>query len=161
MEQDKRVVSHNPEMLLNWDAHLNVEYSATVERLLYLFKYLYKGVKAVRLKISKEKQEDDGNNNNDNNNHDNDNEITKYLHGKVLCSMDAVSRILGFHTYPSPNPSVKVIKPKLESQVKYLKYRLNKECDIYIYFNRPNQLNHLKFCDFFNDYTITKKMPVR
>jgi len=44
-DDDFKVVPHNPECLLDWDAHLNVEFSGTVNHILYMFKYLYKGTK--------------------------------------------------------------------------------------------------------------------
>ena len=60
-------------------------------------------------------------------------------------------RTLGYQTYPSPDPSVNVIKAKLPADVEELLLQ-NKCCDLLIYFNRPNTLHHLKFTEFFNEY---------
>ena len=148
-EEDFRVVAHNPETLLDWDGHLNVEFSSTAKQILYMFKYLYKGVKKQAFKIQEEKNND---------NTDNDNEISLYLKGRVLCSMDAFWRILGFHTYPKPNPSVKAVKVKLPKQLEFM-YSELKNCQLLLYFLRPSQLYHLKYTEFFNSYRVDKNLP--
>jgi hypothetical protein len=150
-EIDFRVVAHNPQTLMDWDGHLNVEFSSTAKQILYMFKYLYKGVKKQVFKIEEEKNDK---------NEDNDNEISLYLKGRVLCSMDAVWRILGFHTYPRPNPSVKAIKVKLPKQLEFM-YSELKNCQLSLYFLRPPSLYHLKFTEFFNAYRVDKKLPKR
>jgi len=99
-QEDLKIVPHNPETLLDWDAHLNVEFSATVNHILYMFKYLYKGSKKQSFDLEQRNEEQE-------------NDISLYLKGRILCSMDAMSRILGFHTYPKSSPAVKTIKVKL------------------------------------------------
>ena len=39
-----------------------------------------------------------------------DDEISLYLRGRYLCSMDCYWRILGHETYPASSPAVKIIK---------------------------------------------------
>lgn len=86
---DLRIVPHHVEMLLDWDGHLNVEFSATVVYILYMFKYLYKGVKRQKINITSE---------NGDTTSEYENEVSLFLKGQILCSMDAYFRILGFHT---------------------------------------------------------------
>ena len=149
-KEDFRVVPHNADALLDWDGHLNVEFSSTVKQILYMFKYLYKGGKKQVFLIN----EDD----NDEKEESNDNEISLYLKGRVLCSMDAFWRILGFHTYPRPTPSVKSIKVKLPSQLEFMEKEL-KNSDLLFYFLRPPQLYNLKYTEFFNTYRVDRKLP--
>lgn len=103
-------------------------------------------------------------------------EIKLYIRGRYLCSMDAMWRALGmivnkqknkfniisigYQTYPSPNPSVRVIKVKTEIEVDMV-IRQNKICDIQIYFSRPNHLHHLTYSQFFQLYTYSSKKPTR
>jgi hypothetical protein len=76
-EQDIRVVPHNRELLLDWNGHINVEYCGKTYTVLYLYKYLYKGNKKTQFTISNL----DG--------VDPQDEITIYIRGRLLCSMDA------------------------------------------------------------------------
>ena len=43
-ERDFKVVPHNREILLDWDGHINIEYAGTTFTVLYLYKYLFKGI---------------------------------------------------------------------------------------------------------------------
>jgi hypothetical protein len=145
-KQDLRVVPHNDIMCLDWCGHLNVEYSGTVERVLYLYKYLYKGVKKQNVTVSSHDPEENS-----------EDEIKLFLKAQVLCSMDAVWRTLGFQTYPKSFPSVKTIKAKLPVDVDFLIAK-KQLCDLYIYFCRPAELLHFKYTDFFNTYSVTKHL---
>jgi hypothetical protein len=40
---DGMIVSHNIDMLLDWDGHINVEYAANAKSVMYLYDYLFKG----------------------------------------------------------------------------------------------------------------------
>ena len=82
-QNDFCVVPHNRTILLDWNGHANVEYSAGVRCIMYLYKYLYKGPKKASFSIHK-----------DDNNSDNapKNEISIYVKGRFLCSMDAMWR---------------------------------------------------------------------
>jgi hypothetical protein len=82
-------------------------------------------------------------------------EIKLYLDARYLCAMDAMWRILGYHTYPSPTPSVQTIKIKTESQVKQLLDE-GKSCDMLAYIHRPAHLAHLKYNELFASYLVGK-----
>jgi hypothetical protein len=148
-ERDLCVVPHNDLTTIDWDGHLNVEYSGTVQRVLYLFKYLFKGVKKQSITITNNEQQHDE--------QKEDNEVELYLKARVLCSMDAVWRTLGFHTYPKSYPSVQTISVKLPSDVEFLLAK-RQLCDLYQYFCRPAHLSHLKYTEFFNTYTVKKSL---
>ena len=97
-----KVVPHNRKILLDWNGHANVEFAGSTFLVIYLYKvamyrtfsiifqiitfilqYLYKGAKKAKLRLT---------NCDDVSNKD---EITLYLRGRYLCSMDAMWRILG------------------------------------------------------------------
>jgi hypothetical protein len=40
---DLRVVAYNLQMMMDWDSHINVEYSGSGHCAQYLYKYLFKG----------------------------------------------------------------------------------------------------------------------
>jgi hypothetical protein len=83
-------------------------------------------------------------------------EIKLYIRGRFLCSMDAVWRTLGYHTYPATDPSVITIKCKLPHQVNIL-LEQGKCCDMLLYLKRPQELSDLKFNDFFKEYDYGKE----
>ena len=147
-QEDLKIVPHNPETLLDWDAHLNVEFSATVNHILYMFKYLYKGSKKQSFDLEQRNEEQE-------------NDISLYLKGRILCSMDAMSRILGFHTYPKSSPAVKTIKVKLPEQLNHLSNVEKLSCDMLIYLKRPSPLLALKYTEFFNEYVVYRYLPKR
>ena len=78
-------------------------------------------------------------------------EINIFLRGRMLTSMDAMWRAFGYQTYPSPFPSVCLIKPKNPSEVIEW-FNLGKLTDVYVYFKRPICLSQLKICEFFHLY---------
>ena len=75
--------------------------------------------------------------------------------------MDAVNRILGFHTYPKSSPAVKTIKVKLPAQYNHLSNESKLSSDMLIYFSRPHQLYKYKYTEFFNKYVIANVLPAR
>ena len=102
----------------------------------------------------------------------NKDEITLYLRGRYLCSMDAMWRTLGkcnfsinnianinvnvmylgYQTYPSPTPSVRIIKIKTENEMNKI-IQDGHVCDLLIYFHRPSILHNLTYPALFQKYT--------
>jgi len=101
-----KVVPHNKKILIEWNGHANVEFAGSTFLVIYLykvrfhfysfflcfhdyyvyFKYLNKGAKKAKLKLTNAEDV-----------YDKD-EITLYLRGRYLCSMNAMWRTLGiFH----------------------------------------------------------------
>ena len=109
------------------------------------YSYLFKGNQKVQLEINNLT----GINSND--------EINIFLRGRMLASMDAMWRIFRYQTYPSPYPSVILIKPKLPDDFKFW-YSEGKLTDIFVYFKRPYCLRNLKICDFFTLYDYKYKL---
>ena len=99
--RDLNVVPHNRSMLLDWRGHVNAEYASSVKSCLYLYSYLFKGTKKDYVIAA---------NNSDENENETEEEI--YLNGRFLCSMDAMNRALGYHTYPQQQPSAVSIAVK-------------------------------------------------
>jgi hypothetical protein len=145
-------VPHNRDVLLDWRGHANVEYAGSCYSVLYLFKYLHKGNKKV--KVNLDVINTDG--------IDKGDEIGLYLRGRMMCSMEATWRVLGYQTYPSSYPAVKLVKPKLPSVVDFFS-KDDKTCDMALYFARPltPQFVDLKYTDFFCLWDISKSLPVR
>lgn len=140
---DRYVVAHNELILKDLECHVNVEYAGTSTQVIYLYKYLFKGVSKVRTIIRKI-------NNDDTICRD---EILQHLEARVLCSMDASWRSLGFHTYPAPYPTVRVIKVKLDSQINAI-VKDHQTCDLQLYLKRPVALNDFKYTELFTYFTI-------
>jgi len=140
------VVPHNKELLKDWNGHANVEFAGSTYTVIYLYKYLFKGSKKVKLRLT---NADDINNND---------EINLYLRGRYLCSMDCYWRILGHDTYPAPTPSVGIVKVVSQQNAGQTMTR-NNIPDIIVYFSRPPVLQHLKYTELFNEFTWSYKEP--
>lgn len=149
-ECDLKVVPHIRLILLDWEGHANVEYAGSAFCVLYLYKYLYKGSKKVKVSLSE----------NENHPDENREDIRLYLRGRFLCAMDAMWRILGYHTYPAPDPRVQVIKVKMPNVVCQLLLE-TKSCDLLVYFNRPTALQNMKYTELFKYYISYSKLPAR
>ena len=147
-ECDLRVVSHNKRLLCDWEGHANVEYAGGSRCVLYLYKYLYKGAKKVKVNVTSVNDDDVRD------------EISLYLRGRFLCAMDAMWCVLGYQTYPAPYPPVHPIKTKMPSVVRELLLE-NKSCDMLVYFNRPEILRDLKYIDVFKNYVAKNTLPAR
>jgi hypothetical protein len=70
-----------------------------------------------------------------------------------------IIRILGYHTYPAPKPTVQTIKVKSLEQVNYLVGE-SKSCDMLVYFHRPFELQTYKYTQLFKTYIVHKTLPV-
>ena len=140
------VVPHNKYLLKDWNGRANVEFAGSVYTVIYLYKYLFKGSKKVKLQLT---NADDVNNNN---------EIKLYIRGRYLCAMDCYWRILGHETYPAPTPSVRIIKIVSEQNSAQSLSKGNTP-DIIIYFIRPSELQNLKYTELFNKYTWSYNRP--
>jgi hypothetical protein len=143
-----RIVPHNKEILLDWEGHANFEFAASTYCVFYLFSYICKGNKKVELQL---------NNTSDIDEHD---EINLFLRGRMLTSMDAVWRIFGYKTYPATEPYVRLIKVKLPKDLQFMLSE-GKLTDLYVYFQRPASLFHLKYSEFYTQYCYKNKLDRR
>jgi hypothetical protein len=66
--------------------------------------------------------------------------------------------MFGFHTYPSPHPTVNVIKIRLEETVEYFRKQRN-IVDIDVYLRRPDALKDQTYIQFSECYRIVTSRP--
>ncbi|CAN6697011.1 unnamed protein product [Malus baccata var. baccata] len=92
------VVPYNRELLLNYQAHINVESCCQSTLIKYLFKYITKGVDRARAVFEDEKFD----------------EVVAYLNCRYLCPYEAVWRLLQFHIH-FRQPSVERLSVHLPS----------------------------------------------
>ena len=85
--QDTKIVPHNRHLLLLGESHINVEVSCTVNLIMYLYKYIFKGPDHARYSVG-----------------DSVDEIQDYLKARYLSASEAAWRIFGFHVnYRDPS----------------------------------------------------------
>jgi hypothetical protein len=145
---DLRVVPHSKLALIDWGGHIFFDYCANAYTVLYLYKYLFKGSKKVKLRLDNAADVDDKD------------EITLYLRGRYLCSTDAMWRTLGYQTYPSPKPAVRTIKAMMPEASGYFREK-QKISDIEIYFARPASLHDLLYTEFNRQYIASYELTDR
>ncbi len=87
---DLRVVPYNLQMMMDWDSHINVEYSGSGRCVQSLCKYLFKGP-AQRERIEMYLEQEC---------HSHD-EIKLFMYGQVVCAMRAMWHFYGYQDYPA------------------------------------------------------------
>jgi hypothetical protein len=108
MECNFKIVPYNLQMIMDWDSHINVEYSGFAYCALYLYKYYYKGAaRKERIDLGSEQERNSL-----------DAEIKMFIHGRIMCSMAAVWWMYGYHNYPAPQVPVCVFKVCSGAQLK-------------------------------------------
>jgi len=123
MECDLKIVPYNLQMIMDWDSHINVEYSGSAYCALYLYKYCYKGAaRKERIDLSYEQEQDS------------QDEIKMFIYGRIMCSMSAVWRMYGYQDYPSPDPAVCAFKVRTGAQLKDFIQR-KEVTELQIYYN--------------------------
>ena len=85
-------------------------------------------------------------------------EINLFLRGRMMSSMEACWRVLGYDTYPKTFPSVKTIKIKNSFLLNLLREQ-KKLCDFRVWLERPQSLNIMLFADFFKKFDYTYRAP--
>jgi hypothetical protein len=110
--------------------------------------YLFKGSKREKLRLTNADDIDD------------DDEINIYLRGRIFVSMDCMWRTLGYETYPAPQPALMIVKVTSPDDMQKI-INKNQINDLYVYFNRPrnNELQFLKYCEFYKYYRYDTKLP--
>jgi hypothetical protein len=147
MECDLMIVPYNLQMMMDWDSHINVEYSGSAYCALYLYKYCYKGAsRKERIDLSFEEEQDSLD------------EIKLFIYGRIMCSMSAVWRMYGYQDYPAPEPAVCAFKVRTGAQLKDFIQR-KEVTDLQIYYNRPDSLESLLFTEFLERYNTSSQLP--
>ncbi len=92
---------------MDWDSHLNVEYSGPAYCALYMYKYCYKGA-AIKehIDLGSEKEQDSLD------------EIKLFIYGRIMCSMAGVWQMYGYQDYCTPEPPVCAFKVHSGAQLK-------------------------------------------
>jgi hypothetical protein len=144
MECNLKIVPYNLQMIMDWDSHINIEYSGSAYGALYLYKYCYKGAaRKEHIDLGSEQE------------HDSLDEIKLFIYGRIMCSMVAVWRMYGYQDYPAPEPPVCAFKVCSGAQLKDFIQRCE-VTDLEIYYNRPAKLDALKYTDFLKKYNTSK-----
>ena len=163
-EADKRVVAYNRDIVLDWGGHAHLTYSGQTFSVLYLYKYLYKGNKKMNVGFVPDREDEQQLSSTSTSTeqpnlplHPKD-EIGKFNKGRRICAADAMWRLLRFQTYPAPYPAIKIIKSRMPEFVESFTKK-GKLTDLFVYFNRPNELDNLTYTDFMHKYVIMRKPP--
>ena len=144
LPNDLCVVSHNRDILMDWNGHCNLEYVGNSSVIEYLYKYLFKGAKKQKLLISRK----DANNKN---------QIIQHIQGRVISATQAMWRMFGYKTYPAPSPSVKVVKISTLSEVRNHN-KSSKITDMELYLRRPKKYEELTFLEFWSSMIYSTKL---
>jgi hypothetical protein len=103
---DLMIVPYNLQIMMDWDSHINVEFSGSAYCALYMYKYCYKGAaKVERICLSNEEQQDSRD------------EIKLFMYGRTMSSMSAVWQLYGYQDYPAPEPPVCTFKVCTKAQL--------------------------------------------
>ncbi|XP_035830146.1 uncharacterized protein LOC110887742 [Helianthus annuus] len=105
------VVPYNKDLLLRFDAHINVEYCGWNMVIKYLFKYISKGADRIRFTVTKTSNVPDAPNHTSSSSFD---EIKNFVDGRFICPHEAAWRIFDFPIH-SRNPAVQVLAVHLEN----------------------------------------------
>jgi hypothetical protein len=102
---DLRVIPYNLQMMMDWDSHINVEYSGSGHCVQYLYKYLFKGpAQKERIEMYSEQERDS-------------HEIKLFIYGQVVCAMGAMWPYYGYQDYPASIPAVCFFKVQTPEQL--------------------------------------------
>ncbi len=102
MECNLKIVPYNLQMIMDWDSHINVEYSGSA-----YCASCYKGAaRKEHIDLGYEQE------------HDSLDEIKLFIHGRIMCSMVAVWWMYGYQDYPAPKLPVCAFKVCSGAQLK-------------------------------------------
>jgi hypothetical protein len=144
---DLRVVPYNLQMMMDWDSHINVEYSISGHCVQYLYKYLFKGpAQKERIEMYSEQERDSHY------------EIKLFIYGQVVCAMGAMWRFYGYQDYPASIGAVCSFKVQTPEQLEFI-VRSGKISDLQVFYNRPTELENFKYVHFLKAYNISSTLP--
>jgi hypothetical protein len=145
VDTDLHVVPYNLQMLMDWNSHINVEYSGSAFSALYVYKYCFKNPsKKERLILEQELDSQD--------------EVKLFIYGRVMCSMAAFWRLYGYRDYPASEPPVVSFKVRTGAQLEDF-FQRGQITDLIVYYSRPSQLYHLTYSAFWEKYNAHKCLP--
>ena len=151
-EQDRWVVPHNRHLLLLADCHFNVEVSSTVNLIMYLYKYMFKGPDGARYAVTQDEDRD---------------EINDFIKARYLSASEAVWRIFGFHINHR-EPSVSPLKIHLPDR-DYMVFRDGGEqaaatatvSELDRYLSRPldTLFDDIQYCQYHEQFIVSRSAP--
>lgn len=130
--EDLLIVPYNPELLTYVQCHVNVEIAHSVNLIMYLYKYIYKGCDTARFRVANQEQEEAGQQPVD--------EIKDYINARCITAPEAAWRLNRYHIQEK-TPSVDCLKIHLPGQKRSFQNKnKNKETlsQLERYFYRPN-----------------------
>ena len=103
---DSWVVPHNPQLLMKFNCHMNVEVCTTVRSVKYIFKYIHKGNDAAHVEIRQ--------------NHLNHDEILQHLNARYVGPHQAVFRLMQYKMHDKSHIIIRLaIHLPLQQNVHY------------------------------------------
>ena len=144
-EEDRNVVPYNPQMLKQFDCHINVELASSVTLIMYLYKYIYKGHDQTQGTISKD-------------------DIKQFLAGRLLTASEATWRLFGYEL-TRRRPAVTNFPVHLENQ-NFVVYdssvasskemAVDRVSKLERYFARPDgmRFDSLRYMDYYEQFTV-------
>jgi len=140
-------VPYNLAMIMDWDSHINVEYSGPANCAFYLYKYCHKGAaRKERIDLSPEQE------------HNSLDEIKLFISRRIMCSMAKVWRMYGYQDYPASDPPVCAFKVCSGAQLKDL-IQQKEVTNLQIYYNQPDVIDVLKYAKFLKKYNTSSRCP--
>jgi hypothetical protein len=144
---DLRVVPYSLQIMMDWDSHINVEYSGSGHCVQYSYKYLFKGpAQRERIEMYSEQE------------HDSHDEIELFIYRQGVCAMGAMWHFYGYLDYPASIPAVCSFKVQTPQQLGFI-VKSDKISDLQVYYNRPTKLENFKHVDFLKTYNISSTLP--
>jgi hypothetical protein len=143
LECDLKILLYNLQMIMDWDLHVNVEYSGSAYCTLYLYEYCYKGA-ARREQIDLESEQA----------HNSCDEIKLFIHGRIMCSMSVLWHLYEYQDYPASGPPVFAFKVQTGAQLK------DSRTELQVYYNCPKEVCHLKYVEFLQHYNTSTELSM-
>ncbi len=104
---------------MDWDSHINVEYTGSGHCVQYLYKYLFKApAQKERIEMYSEQE------------HDSHDEIKSFIYWQVVCAMGAMWNFYGYQDYPASILAVYSFKVQTPEELDF-SVRSGKILDIY------------------------------
>jgi hypothetical protein len=126
--------------MINWDSHINVEYSGSGHCVQYLYKYCFNGpTQRKQIKMNLEQMQDSKD------------EIKLFIYGQELCSMSAMWQFYGYQDYPASTHAFCSFKVQTQQQFDFIA-NSGEVSDLQVYYKRPPQLESLMCIIFLMKY---------
>ncbi len=72
--------------------------------------------------------------------------------------MDAFWQIMGYHTYPASNPSVRLVKAKMPFYLAEME-KIHQLCDLLVYFSRRDTEHQIVYTKWYDEWDYSFNPP--